>query len=46
MYLRTMVIYLNCGATFNVSHTLLIPCSDERVDFMGSVESRAGWVFP
>ena len=25
---------------------LLIPCSDERVDFVEIVESPTGWIFP
>jgi DNA-binding response OmpR family regulator len=29
-----------------VSHSLLIPCSYECEDFVGSVESLSGWAFP
>ena len=34
-----------CSATFNVSHSLLIPCSNERVEFVGTVKRRMGWDF-
>jgi hypothetical protein len=37
---------LYCGTAFNVSHSLLIPYSDERVDFVETVESPTGWIFP